>query len=141
MKALDAGVARGVEQDLRADDVRPEEASGIDHRETVVRLGGEVDDDVDPLVLEHFTCELGVADVALHEGDPGSHVVEACAIPCVREQVVDDDPVVGVALEPVVDEVRADEAGPAGNENPHPAPEPIDSARQRGDVASGAAGA
>ena len=54
--------------------------------------------------------ELAVADVALDEGDPVLDRREALAVARVRQQVVDDDVVVGVPVEPVVDEVRADEA-------------------------------
>ena len=64
--------------------------------------------------------ELAVADVALHERDPILDGRQALAISGVREQVVDDELVVRVALEPVVDEVGADEPGSAGDEEAHP---------------------
>ena len=44
---------------------------------------------------------------------------QALPVPRVRQQVVDDDMVVGMPLEPVVHEVRADEAGAAGDEESH----------------------
>ena len=84
-----------------------------------MRLGGEVDDDVDALVAERRLGQLAIADVALHEHDPVLDGREVRPVARVREQVVDDDVVVRVALEPVVDEVRADEPGAAGDEEPH----------------------
>ena len=65
------------------------------------------------------SASVAVADVALDEDDPLLDRREALAVPRVREQVVDDDVVVGVPIEPVVDEVRADEAGSAGDEEAH----------------------
>ena len=82
-----------------------------------MRLGGEVDDDVDLLLRQHALDELEVADVALDE----AHVepIEVAPVAGVGEQVERHDVVVGVLLEPVADEVRADEAGGAGDEQPH----------------------
>ena len=45
--------------------------------------------------------------------------VEVRPVAGVRQEVERDDRVVGVPLEPVVDEVGADEAGRAGDEDPH----------------------
>ena len=84
-----------------------------------MRLGREVDDDVDALLREHALDELEVADVALDE--PHVEPVEVAPVAGVGEQVERDDVVVGMALEPAADEVRADEAGRAGDEEPHPA--------------------
>ena len=52
MEARHPVPARGLEQGLRAEDVGAEEAAGIEDAETVVRLGGEVDDRVDALLGE-----------------------------------------------------------------------------------------
>ena len=67
VEPLDAGAAGGLEHRLRADHVRPEEAPRVDDGERVVRLGGEVDDHLDPLVAQRLLGELVVRDVALHE--------------------------------------------------------------------------
>ena len=120
VEALHSRSARRLEQRLRAEHVRAEEARRIDDGERVVRLGGEVDDDLGPVVAQRRLRELPVADVALYERDAILDPREALAVPRIREQVVDDDLVVGVPLEPVVDEVRADEAGSAGDEEAHP---------------------
>ena len=119
MEALDPGRARRVEERLRPEDVRAEEPRRVDHGERVVRLGGEVDDGVDVVLPQRRLGEVAVADVALDEDDPLLDGRQALAVPRVREQVVDDDVVVRVPLEPVVDEVRADEAGSAGDEEAH----------------------
>ena len=63
--------------------------------------------------------ELAVADVALDEHDPVLDRREVRPVARVGQEVVDDDVVVRVVLEPVVDEVRADEAGAAGDEKSH----------------------
>ena len=111
--------ASRLEKELRAENVRTSEQARVEHREAVVRLRGEVDDGVDGLVGERLRREVEVGDVALHEHDPVLDIREARAVAGVGEEVVDDDVVVRVALEPVVDEVRADEAGSAGDEQSH----------------------
>ena len=84
-----------------------------------MRLGREVDDDLDVVLAQRRLRELAIADVTLDEDDPLLDRREALAVPRVREQVVDDDVVVGMPLEPVVHEVRADEPGSAGDEEAH----------------------
>ena len=66
-----------------------------------------------------FSASVAVADVSLHEDDPVLDGREALPVSGVGQQVVGDDVVVRVLLEPVVDEVRADEAGRAGDEKSH----------------------
>src|SRR5205823_10246877 len=116
VEALDFAAARCLEQRLRSEHVRPEEPSRVDDRERVVRLGGEVDDDVDLLVAQRLLDELEVADVAVNERNL---IREAVAISGVREEVERDDVIVRPALEPVADEVRADEPGAACHEQSH----------------------
>src|SRR5581483_8449641 len=114
VEAGDAVAARGLEQRLRAEDVRPEEAARVEDGEAVVRLGGEVDDDLDLLLGEQPLAQLEVADVALDEANV--EPVEVAPVAGVREQVEDDDAIAGLPLEVAPDEVRADEAGGAGDE-------------------------
>ena len=59
---------------------------------------------------------LEIADVALDEGDPVLDVGQVGAVAGVGEHVEGDHVVVGVLLDPVADEVGADEAGTAGHE-------------------------
>ena len=117
MEALDAGSARRLEQHLRAEDVRAEEPAGIDDGQAVVRFGGEVDDGVDLVLADHVLDDVQIGDVRLDERDVGP--VEIGPVPGVRQEVERDDGVVGMTLEPVVHEVGADEAGRAGDEDPH----------------------
>ena len=91
---------------------------GIEHGEAVVRLGGEVDDDVDLVLGERARREVEVGDVALDERHVVGHVLAHARV---REQVVGDDVILRVALAPVADEVRADEPGGAGDEHAHAA--------------------
>ena len=51
--------------------------AGSSDREAVVRLGGEVDDRVDPLVAHDALGEVAVGDVALDEDDAVLDVFEA----------------------------------------------------------------
>ena len=74
---------------------------------------------VDPVVLDRPLGEVEVADVAVDEGRAVRDVVEVRLVARVGEGVVGDDDVVGVPLDPVADEVRADEAGAAGDEESH----------------------
>ena len=116
MEALDAVASRGLEQHLRPDGVRSREQSGVEHREAVVRLRREVDDDLDLVLRQRARRRLGIGDVAVHERDVVRHVLAHARV---REQVVGDDVIRRVALAPVADEVRADEAGGAGDEDAH----------------------
>ena len=70
-------------------------------------------------VAQRLLGELDVGDVALRRTRSGPRRREALAVARVGEQVVGDDVVVRVTLEPVADEVRADEPGRAGDEDPH----------------------
>ena len=63
-----------------------------------------------------------VADVALDEGDPVLDVVQVRPVAGVGEHVEGHHGVVGVALDPVADEVRTDESGTAGHEKSHSGP-------------------
>ena len=84
-----------------------------------MRLGREVDDGVDVVLPQRRLGELAVADVTLDEDDAILDGREALAVAGIRQQVVDGHVVVGMTFEPVVDEVRADEAGSAGDEEAH----------------------
>ena len=111
--------ARRLEQRLRTERVRAEEAARVDDGEAVVRLGREVHDHLDALVLAECSRRARVADVTLDEHDSVLDRGQVRPVAGVRQQVVDDDMVVRVALEPVVDEVGADKAGPARDEETH----------------------
>ena len=69
MEAHHPGGTRCVEQRLGSQDVRAEETGGIDDRERVVRLRGEVDHDLGPVLAQRGVGELAIADVPLHEPD------------------------------------------------------------------------
>ncbi len=100
---------------MRTEDVGPREEAGIDDGQAVVRFGCEVDDDVDVVLTQGLLGELEICDVALHERRPVLRPREVLAVARVGQEVVGDDVVVGIFLEPEVDEVRADEAGRAGD--------------------------
>jgi uncharacterized metal-binding protein YceD (DUF177 family) len=81
-----------------------------------VRLGRKVDDRVDVVLQQGAADLIEVADVAPHERDPVRHVRADARV---RQQVVRDEVVLRMPLEPVTDEVRADEACRAGDEDAH----------------------
>ena len=90
--------------------------AGIDDRQAVVRLGGEVDDAIDGVFLEHLLDDLGVADVGVHERHPVD-AVDVLAHARVRQRIEGDDVVTGMLFDPVPHEVGADEPGRAGDED------------------------
>ncbi len=117
MKALDLDLAGSLQKQLRAEDVRAGEEARIDDGETVVRLGREVDDDLDLVLAQDVLDDVEVGDVGLDERNVGAFEIRP--VSGVGQKVERDDAVVRVPLEPVVDEVRADEAGRAGDEDSH----------------------
>ncbi len=95
----------GLQQRLGADDVGGEEVTRADDRQAVVRLGGEVDHDVDVVLPQQRLDQLAVADVAVHEGDRVQHVGEVLPAARVGQRVQGDQLVASVVLAPVSDEV------------------------------------
>jgi hypothetical protein len=84
-----------------------------------VRLRRKVDDRLDLLVPNDALDEIAVGDVPLDEDDPAVDVVQARSVTGVGKEVVGDDVVARMVVEPVADEVRADEPGRAGDEEAH----------------------
>ena len=119
VEAGDTHAPGRVQQRLRAHHVGAEEAARVDDGQAVVGLGGEVHHHVDGAVAQHPLDKVEVADVPLHEAHPLSDAVEVGLVAGVGEQVVGDDGVPRVGVEPVAHEVGADEAGGAGHEQVH----------------------
>ena len=116
-EALDRRLADRVEQDLRALDVgRDELARAFFDRLLDVRLGGRVHDHVD--VGDDLAHEVGVADVALHEGEPlvGHRAAQVVDVPRIGESV-ERNHLVRRLRQKMVDEVGRDESRPAGHED------------------------
>jgi len=106
------------EQMEGADDVGLDEVFRAVDGAVDVALGGEVDDGARLLFGEQFADQGAVADVALDE-DVALVAVQAgevLQVAGVGEFVEIEDRLV-VLSQPVEDEVRADEAGAAGDEN------------------------
>ena len=102
-----------LEQHLRAEELRPPEVGGAEDRAVDVRLGGEVDDRVAAAGRAFHIC--GDRDIALEELDGVEREVRGVA--GVGELVEDDDVVAG--REEPLDQVGADEAGTACDEDAH----------------------
>src|SRR5438552_14171315 len=116
-------MARGLKERLCADDVRLHEGAWIDDGPTVVRLGGEIHDDVRPRSPYCIPHGVDVRDIGAKElvtlAVVAFDVRECCAIPGVREEIDVHDLIRPVAAEPVADEVGADEPCPARYKEAH----------------------
>ena len=117
----DTGLPGRLEHRLGPEDVRAEEEARVEHGQRVVRLGGEVDDGVDPLAPQRLLGGDRIADVPLDEDDPVLDVGQAGSVAGVGEDVVDDHMVLGVLFDPVTGEVRPDKTGTSCNEKAHTA--------------------
>ena len=84
-----------------------------------MRLGGEVDDEVGR--GDETVDERGVGDVAAHQLDVLPQPVERSLVARIRHGVENDDARLWALLHRQVDEVAADEAGSAGDQDLHPA--------------------
>jgi hypothetical protein len=103
-----------LEQHLGAAELGAAEVLGGEDRAVDVRLRGEVDDRVAPPGGALDVGRLG--DVAVDELEV---LRQVRAVAGVRQLVEDDDLL--ARREQTLDEVRADEAGAAGDEDPHAA--------------------
>jgi hypothetical protein len=113
--------ARKLQQDVRAVDVRLDEVVGLDDGPVDVRLGGEVADRVDRVLVVHLRHCRAVADVGADEDIARAvllrHVGEALRVAGIGELVdVDDAPGEARLLEEVAHEVAADEPAAAGHQ-------------------------
>ena len=106
-------------QGLGPDHVGLEEPRRIQDGQTVVGFGREIHDDVDVVIGQGRGHTVEVTDVALHEGDPVLHIGQVGPVACVGEHVEGHDGVIGMAVDPVADEVGSDEPGTAGHEQSH----------------------
>jgi len=117
-EALDLVDAALVEQHLGAGDVGAHEGGGVDDAAVDVALGGEVHDHVGAVLGEHRVHRGRFGDVRPHERvalvllDVGQ-VLEVAGV----GQCVDVDDLVVAAEQQHAHEVRADEAGTAGDED------------------------
>src|SRR5688500_16719354 len=75
-------------------------------------------DGVDTLALHDLSHRVSIADVRLDEREAGvvGDGLEARKIPRVRKRIQAYDRIAGMMLDPVVNEVRADEAGRSPDE-------------------------
>ena len=84
-------------------------------------LRREVDHRVRPLLGEQAVHRLPVADVRLYEAEigPPQHRGQLSEVPRVGQLVQTHHPVPRMGLQPVKDEVRADEPGASGDQDRH----------------------
>ena len=122
MEPRDTVASGRLRQGLGAHHVGLEEPRGIEDRQAVVGLGGEIHDHVDVVLGQCGRHHLEIPDVTPDERDAVLDIVEVRPVPGVGQHVEGDHGVVGVALDPVADEVGADEPGAAGHEESHSGP-------------------
>ena len=117
VEAADPDLTRCIAECLRAEHVGADETSGVEDRQAVVRLGGEVNDRVESVAREDLLDERLVADVAVDEGDRTALFQrgDGRLVAGIGECVQHDDDIARVALGPETHEVRADETGSAGD--------------------------
>ena len=77
-----------------------------------------MDDRVYLVVYEHFRHEFAIADVTVNESISliTCDRLEARLVAGVSQRIQNDDAVVRIIRRPILDKVRADEAGAAGHE-------------------------
>ncbi len=114
-------LAGGVEQHLRADNVRPHERARVVDRAVDVAFGREVDHAIDAFG-EEPAHQVAVGNVAAHEpvARAAGDIREIGEIAGVRQGVEVEHGVVRVGGQRMANEVAADEAAAAGDEqSPH----------------------
>jgi hypothetical protein len=117
-KTAHVGMAAGrFQQDVGPENIGEDEGAGLHERAVHVRLGGKVEHHV------HLRHELvhqgGITDVAPHEPVVGVlfHVPQVGGVAGVGELVQVDHLAALIAIQQVEDEVAADEAAAAGDQN------------------------
>src|SRR5580698_536757 len=88
-----------------------------------VRLGGKVHERVDLFLTKQALDQRGITDVPLYESelDTVHDRLEVRQVAGISERIKHDDSLVGALPEPMMNEVRADEARTSSNQQPsHP---------------------
>ena len=116
--------ARGLEQHVGTDEVGVDERPGVVERVVVVRLGGEVHDDV--RVIDQGEHQVPIADVSVLESNPIDARGEVHLVTGVGQRIEDGDLVLRTVCQRVVNEVGADESGASGDEHSHASLLPAD---------------
>ena len=106
-----------LEQVQRPGDVDVQVEDRIRDRAADVDLGGEVEDDLRPPLVEQVGDRGGVRTSDSTSSAPAP-IAPVEVLPASAREVVDHDDVVA-ALDQRVDQVRADESGPAGDQGLH----------------------
>ena len=122
-EAADAVPPRGIQQDAGADDVGMDEIlRGIDAA-VHVGLGGEIDDGEELVLAHQLVHEVGIGDVRVEElvalAVLGGQAGDVGDIARVGQRIHVGDEFRGVMFQDVADEVAADKAAAAGNEQSH----------------------
>ena len=111
--------AHGLQQRERTDEVGVHERRRVLQRVVVVRLRGEMHDDVG--VADQLVDNLGVGNVAFDQLDLPAHRLEIDLVAGVSERIEHRDLGVRPGRDRALDEVRADESCSTGDQNAHDA--------------------
>src|SRR5665213_4534529 len=103
---------------MGADDIGLDEEFRSGNGSVHMRLGGEMHQSVKLLLNQQFLDRCGVADVSVNESQfrAGLDGFEICQIPRICQRIEDHQPASGMLLEPIMYEIRADEAAATGNQ-------------------------
>jgi hypothetical protein len=115
---LEPHAPRCLEQRVRADHVRLDEGVRTVNGPIDVRLGSEMHDGIDFLTTQQLLDQLAIANISADEAElgPAHRRFEICRVACVRERIQDDQRIARMLPKPMVNEVGANEAGAAGDE-------------------------
>ena len=121
MIAADAEFAAGVHERCRAEDVGLQKDAGIFDGAVDMAFRREIDDDIGPFLLKETEDALSVADIQPDKAEVAlfQDARKRRKIACIGELIEADDAVVGILFQHVEDEVAADEAGTARDEDGH----------------------
>ncbi len=105
-------IACSLEQLVRAQNVGFDKGIRAMDGPVHVALGGKVDERVDLVLAKQFLNERAIPNVSVHELDV-FYALKARPVPSIGESIKNDQPVCGIALAPVADEICANESSSA----------------------------
>ncbi len=131
MKALCVILAAGIHQRGCTHDIRLQEDPGILNRAVHMALRREIRHDVRTLFLKHVEHRFPVADIGLHEAEPGvlHDRRQRGQVARVGQFIQADDAVIRVLIQQIKDKVAANEPSAARYQYVHAASYSPDSAR------------
>ncbi len=116
-RACQEDLFSGSQQRIGADQVGLDKCIGTCNRSIHVTFRSEVHQRIDFVVSQGFAHSLTITNIPLDENNL-TRVLQrrkAGSISCIGQGVIDNHPVLGVTLTPVIHKVGANEAGPSSD--------------------------